>query len=135
MDREEKEDCLNTLSIVEFELVDFNSSVIIDTLGQIEIEKNKENSKKNKESIQNTIQQINWVDFQKINDMLVKPNLQHQATTQGVIKIQEKLPLVHKKVFSFELDENVELSRFVVALMEICSQFNEQRKSRTSMRK
>ena len=57
--REAKEACLNTLSVVELELVDFNSSVIPDTLGQIEIEKNKENSKKNKESIQNTIQQIN----------------------------------------------------------------------------
>jgi hypothetical protein len=133
--REAKEACLNTLSVVELELVDFNSSVIPDTLGQIEIEKNKENSKKNKESIQNTIQQINQVDLQKINDLLVKPNLQHQATTQAVIKIQEKLPLVHKKVFAFELDENVEPSRFVVALMEMCAQFNEQRKSSTSMRK
>ena len=67
--------------------------------------------------------------------MLVKPNLQHQATAEAIIKIQEKLPLVHKKVFSFELDENVEPSRFVVALMEMCAQFNEQRKSSTSMRK
>jgi hypothetical protein len=59
MDREAKLYFLNTLSAVELELVDSNTSVILDTLGQIEIEKNKENSKKNKESIQNTIQQIN----------------------------------------------------------------------------
>jgi hypothetical protein len=57
--------------------------------------------------------------------MLVKPNLQHQATTQGVIKIQEKLPLAHKNMFAFKLDGNVEPSIFVVALMEMCAQFNE----------
>jgi hypothetical protein len=57
--------------------------------------------------------------------MLVKPNLQHQATTQGVIKIQEKLPLANKNMFAFKLDGNVEPSIFVVALMEMCAQFNE----------
>jgi hypothetical protein len=55
----------------------------------------------------------------------VKPNLQYQITAQAVKKIQEKLPLVHKKVFSFKLNENIEPSIFVVALMDICNQFNE----------
>jgi hypothetical protein len=40
-----------------------------------------------------------------VNDLLVKPSLQHQITQQAVVKIQEKLPLVHKKDFSFELNE------------------------------
>jgi hypothetical protein len=56
MDREEKEACLNTLSVVEMEMDKFNGSVIPDTLGQIEILMSKENSKKNGESVQSVIQ-------------------------------------------------------------------------------
>jgi hypothetical protein len=63
-----------------------------------------------------------------INDLLVKLSLQHHITQQEVVKIQEKLPLVHKKSFSFELNENVEPSKFVVALMELYSQFKDQKK-------
>jgi hypothetical protein len=133
--REVKEACLNALAVVESELVEFKGDAISDTLGQIEIEKNKENSRKNKESIHNTIQQVNQIDLQKINELLVKPKLQHQVTAQAIRKIQEKLPLVHKKMFAFELNENIEPSRFVVALMEMCDQFNEQKKVSTSASK
>jgi hypothetical protein len=34
---------------------------------------------------------------------------------------------VHKKAFSFELNENVEPSKFVVALMELHAQFKDQK--------
>jgi hypothetical protein len=135
LSREAKETCLNTLSSVETKLVEFEGNDISEALGQIEIEMNKENSRKNKENIQSVIQQMNQIDFLKINELLVKPNLQYQITAQEVKKIQEKLPLVHKKVFSFELNENIEPSRFVVALMDMCTQFNEQRKASASGRK
>jgi hypothetical protein len=101
-------------------------------LGQIEIEMNKENSRKNKENIQSIIQQMNPIDLLKINELLVKPNLHYQITSQVVKKIREKLPLVKKKVFAFELNKNVEPSRFVVALMDMCTHFNEQRKASAS---
>jgi hypothetical protein len=123
--KEEKETCLNTMSSIETKLVEFEGNYILEALGQIEIEMNKENSRKNKENIQSVIQQMNQIDFLKINELLVKPNLQYQITTQAVKKIQEKLPLVHKKVFAFELNKNIEPSRFVVALMDMCTQFNE----------
>jgi hypothetical protein len=116
-------------------MAEFDGSAIPDTLGQIEIEKRKENSKKSRESVQSAIQQVNHVDLQMINDLLVKPSLQHQVTTQAVVKIQEKLPLVHKKVFAFELNANVEPSKFVVALMELHAQFNDQKKPSMSTSK
>ena len=75
---------------------------------------------------------MNDIDFLKINELLVKPNLQYQITTQEVKKIQEKLPLVQKKMFAFELNEKIDPSSFVVALMDIYSQFNEQRKESAS---
>ena len=75
---------------------------------------------------------MDQIDLLKINELLVKPNLEYQITTQEVKKIQEKLPLVQKKVFSFELNENIEPSRFVIVLMKMCTQFNEQSKASTS---
>ena len=50
-DRESKEACLSTLSVVDLEMVEFDGSVIPDTLGKIETEKRKENSKKSRESV------------------------------------------------------------------------------------
>jgi hypothetical protein len=133
--REEKEACLNSLSVVDLEMVEIDVSGIHDTLGQIEIEKSKENLKKNRENVQNVILQVNHVDLRIVNDLLVKPSLQHQITQQAVVKIQEKLPLVHKKDFSFELNANVEPSKFVIALMELHAQFKDQKKPSTSTRK
>jgi len=51
------------------------------------------------------------------------------------VKIQEKLPLVHKKVFAFELNANVEPSKFVVELMELYAQFNDEKMLSTSSSK
>jgi hypothetical protein len=116
-------------------LVEFKDDVISDTLGQIEIEKNKENSMKNKESIQNTIEQVNQIDLQNIDELLVEPKLQHQVIAQAIRKIQEKLPVVHKRMFAFELNENIEPSKFVVEIMDMCDQFNEKKKERTSATK
>jgi hypothetical protein len=70
-----------------------------------------------------------------INDLLVKPSLQHQITQQAVVQIQRNLPLVHKKVFSFELNANIEPSKFVIALLDLHTQFKDQQKPSASMRK
>jgi hypothetical protein len=78
---------------------------------------------------------MNQIDLLKINELLVNPSLQYQITVQEVNKIQEKLPLVQKKMFSFELNEKIEPSRFVVALMDMCTQFNEKRKASVAGRK
>ena len=67
---------------------------------------------------------MNQIDLIKINELLVNPNLQYQIRAQEEKKIQEKLPLVQKKMFSFELNEKIEPSRFVIALMDMCTQFN-----------
>jgi hypothetical protein len=45
------------------------------------------------------------------------------------------MPLVQKKMFSFELNEKIEPLRFLLHLMDMCTQFNEKRKVRASGRK
>jgi hypothetical protein len=41
---------------------------------------------------------------------------------QEVNKIQEKLSQIQMKLFAFEVNKNIEPSRFVVALMDRCTQ-------------
>ena len=49
--REANESCLNTLSAIDLEMEEFDVNFIPDSLGQIEIEKSKENLKKSRESV------------------------------------------------------------------------------------
>jgi hypothetical protein len=42
---------------------------------------------------------------------------------------------VHKKDFSFELNENIEPSKFVIALLDVHAQFKGHKKPSTSTRK
>jgi hypothetical protein len=58
----------------------------------------------------------------KINKWLVSPSSQFQATTQEVKRIQEKMPQVERKLFTFEVNETIEPSRFVVELLDRCNQ-------------
>jgi len=62
------------------------------------------------------------IDLLKINEWLVNPSSQFHATVKEVNTIQEKLPQIKKKMFAFELNERIEPSRFVVALMDRCTQ-------------
>jgi hypothetical protein len=53
--KEVKDACLDVLSAVDLEMTKIDVSSIHATLGQVEIEKSKEDLKKNKESVQNGI--------------------------------------------------------------------------------
>jgi predicted MPP superfamily phosphohydrolase len=61
--REAKEAFFNALSAVDLEMEKIDVSGIHDTLGQIEIKKNKESLKKKRENVQNNILQVNHVDL------------------------------------------------------------------------
>jgi hypothetical protein len=126
--RDVKEACLEALSSLNKKLIEFEGNNISEALGKIEIEMNQQSSRKNKENTQEAIQEMSQIDFLKINEWLVNPSSQFQVTVQEVNKIQEKLPQIQKKMFSFELNERIEPSRFVVALMDRCTQCIEQGK-------
>jgi hypothetical protein len=120
--REVKEACLEALSSLNKKLIEFEGSNISEALGKIEIEMNQQNSRKNKEETLAAIQGMSQIDLLKINKWLVNPSSQFQATVQEVNKIQEKLPQIQRKLFSFEVNERIEPSRFMVALMDRCTQ-------------
>ena len=72
-----KEAFLEALSSVNKKLIEFEGNNISEALGQIEIEMNQQSSKKNKENIYSSIQQMNHIDLLKINELLVNPSLQY----------------------------------------------------------
>jgi hypothetical protein len=74
-------------------------------------------------------------DLLKINEWLVNPSSLYQVTVQEVNKIQEKIPEIQKKIFSFELNERIKPSRFLVVLMDRCTQCIKQGKVSVSERK
>jgi hypothetical protein len=65
----------------------------------------------------------------------VKPSSQHQITQHALVQIQINLLLVHKKVFSFELNENIEASKFVIALFDLHAQFKDKKNPSEHTRK
>jgi hypothetical protein len=133
--KEAKVACLNALLVVDVEMTEIDLGDVHSFIGTIEVDKRKENLKRNRERMQNTILQVNQVNLQVLNDLLVKQSLQYQNTQQVVVKVQKSLPLVHKKAFTFELNVNMEPSKFVVALLNLHTQYKDQQKTTTSTSK
>ena len=120
--REVTEAFLEALSSLKKKLIEFEGNNISEALGKIEIEMNQQSSIKNKEATQVAIQEMSQIDLLKINEWLVNPSSHFQATVQEVNKIQEKLPQIQRKLFAFEVNEKIEPSRFMVELLDGCSQ-------------
>jgi hypothetical protein len=57
---------------------------------------------------------MNQIYLLQINKWIVNPSLQLQVTSQGVKRIQEKLPQVERKLYTFEVKEATKPSRLVV---------------------
>jgi hypothetical protein len=100
-------------------------------LGKIDIEMNQHNSRKRKEETLAAIQEMSQIDLLKINKWLVNPSSQFQALAQEVKRIQERLPHVERKLFTFEVNETIEPSRLVVELLDRCNQCIEHGKAST----
>jgi hypothetical protein len=118
LDREVKDTFQEELSSLDKRLIDFEGSNIAEALGKIDIEMNQQNSIKRKEETLATIQKMSQIDLLKIDKWLVKPILQLQATTQEVKRIQERLPQVERKLYTFEVNETIEPSRLVVEFLD-----------------
>jgi hypothetical protein len=133
--REVNEACLEALSSLDKGLIDFEGNVISEALGQIDIAKNQYNSRTSKEEALTTIQKMNQIDLLQINKWIVNPSLQLQVISQGAKRIQEKLPQVERKLYTFEVNEATEPSRLVVKLVSKCIQCIEYGKTSTSRNK
>jgi hypothetical protein len=130
--REVNESCLEALSSLDKGLLDFEGNVISEALGQIDIAKNQYNSRTIKEEALMAIQKLNQIDLIQINRWIVNPSLKLQAISQGAKGIQENLPHVERKLYTFEVNETTEPSGLVVKLVSKCVQCVEYGKASTS---
>ena len=64
-----------------------------------------------------TIHNINQIDLPQIRKWIVNLSLQLQVTSQGEKRIQEKLPQVEIKLYTFESNQATAPSRLVVKLV------------------
>jgi hypothetical protein len=99
--REINEACLEAFASLDKGLIDFKGNIIFEALGQIDIAKNQYNSRTNKEEAMTAIQKMNQIDLIQINKWIVNPSLWLQVTYQGVKRIQERLPHVERKLYTF----------------------------------
>jgi hypothetical protein len=72
---------------------------------------------------------MNQVNLHISNHFLVKQSLQCQSTQQDVVKVQKNLPLVSRKTFNFKLNVNTKPPKFVVALLNVHTQYKYQHKT------
>jgi hypothetical protein len=49
---------------------------------------------------------------------IVSPSSQLQATAQEIKRIQENLPQVERRLFTFEVNETIEPSKFIGGIIE-----------------
>ena len=77
--REVKDACLEALSSLYHKINEFEGSNILESLGQIDIEMNQQNSRKRREETITTIHEMSQIDLLKINKWLVNPSSQLQA--------------------------------------------------------
>jgi hypothetical protein len=130
--RDVTEACLEALTSLDKGIIDFEGNVISEALGQIDIAKNQYNSRTSKEEALMTIQNMKQIDLLQINKWIVNPSLQLQVTSQGEKRIQEKLPQVERKLYTFEANQATEPSGLVVKLVSRCIQCIEYGKASTS---
>jgi hypothetical protein len=79
-----------------------------------------------------TIQQLKQIDLIQINKWIVNPSLRLQAISSEARKMQDKLPHIEKKIYTFEAKDTTEPSRLVVQFIGRCVQCVEQGKANTS---
>ena len=116
-------------------IIYFEGNFISESLGQIDIAKNQHDSRENKEEALMTIQNINQIDLTQISKWIVNPSLQLQVISQGEKRIQEKLPRVERKLYTFEANQATESSGLVVKLVSRCIQCIKSGKASTSRSK
>jgi hypothetical protein len=109
MAKEVKESCEETFCSLNKELLGLDKDDSSGILGQIDIAKHLLNIKENMEETQAEISQINQVDIAQIDRWLVKPNLQLQSIISEDRRIEERLPLLENKLYTFEANNLTEI--------------------------
>ena len=81
------------------------------------------------------IQQLKQVDLTQINKWIVNPSLWIQSISIEARRMEDRIPHIENKLYTFEANNTTEPSRLVVQLVGKCVQCIEQGKTNTSRNK
>jgi len=74
------------------------------------------------EEVRVEIEQLKQVDLSQINKWIVNPNLWLQSITIKSRRMEDRLPRIENKLYTFQENNTTELSRLVVQLVGRCVQ-------------
>jgi hypothetical protein len=130
--REVKKTCEEAFYALDKESLYVGRDNISGDLGQIDITKNQSDFKASMEEAQAKILQLKQVDLTLINKWIVNPSLRLQSLSLEASKMEDKLPHIERKFYTFEANDTTEPSRLVVQFVSRCVKCIEQGKGNTS---
>jgi hypothetical protein len=130
--KEVKKACEEACSSLDNESLGMEVDSISEALGKIDIAKHQLTSKTSMEEARAEIQQLKQVDLTQINKWIVNPSLRLQSITLEARRMEDRLPHIENKLYTFEANNTTEPSRLVVQLVGRCVQCVEQGKANTS---
>jgi hypothetical protein len=112
--REVKKSCEEAFSSLDKESMHIERDNIPESLGQIDIAKNQLNSKTSMEEFWAKILQLKQIDITQINKWIVNPILRLQSIYLESRRMEDRLPDIENKLYTFEANDTTEPSRLVV---------------------
>jgi len=82
-----------------------------------------------------TILQLKQIDSVQINKWIVNPSLRIESIYLEARRMEDRLPHIEKKLYTFEANDTTEPSRLVVQFVGKCVQCVEQGRANTSRNK
>jgi hypothetical protein len=108
--------------------LDIEIDSISEALGKINIAKHQLTSKTSMEEARVEILQLKQVDLTQINKSIVNPSLRLQSISLEAKRIEDRIPHIEKKLYTFEANNTIKPSKLVVQLVGRCIQCIEQGK-------
>jgi hypothetical protein len=127
-----KKACEEACSSLDKESLDIERDSISEALGKIDIAKNQLDSKTSMEEARAEILQLKQIDIIQINKWIVNPSLWLQSISLESRRMEDRLPHIENKLYTFEANDTTEPSRLVVQFVGRCVQCVEQGKANTS---
>jgi len=133
--REVKVACINSLLAVDVEIYEIDLGDVHSLIETINVKENMINLVKSSEKNKEMIMHVNQINLQVISQFLMEQSLHCQKTKQSALRIQQSLPLVHRKVYIFEFNACLEIPKFIVVLLKIHDQCKDLLETQLSMSK
>jgi hypothetical protein len=119
---EVKKSCEEACSSLNKESLNIERDNISEALRQIDIAKNQLDSKTRMEESQDEILQLKRIDIIQINKWIVNPSLRLQSISLEARRMEDRMPHIENKLYTFEANDIAEPSRIVVQFVGKCVQ-------------